>query len=696
MDKEKFDESVKKAKKILKLDRDLRKKAGKLSGTAEYFADYRSNKRTGLRDVGLHKHTSKLAEKQAYEKDLEAYLIAMFKEKFTRPFSDDQKKFIKQIQTTILNGGQYAIALPRGEGKTTIVTCSVIWAILYGHRRFIVIVSADRRPADRLMSAIKKMLADDRLGELFPECQHYVKALAGLSQRASGQLADGKPTYITWKAGQINLPYVPMDETYLERCSGAVIVSAGITCGIRGLQETLPNGEVIRPDFLFLDDISTRESAGSSQQNKDRMSMLKSDLLPLAGIGKELACIMACTVIEADDLSDQILSEWQSIRAKALYTLPAEHNGLWKEYIDLYRASQKHGDQVKDCNEFYLKNRERLDRGAVVGNPYRLNEVEISALQSCYNFLSKYGERSFWSELQNSPKETTSSIFEIKPSIVSSRINHIPRYEMPPECNFLVIYADLNYIGLNYVVTAFKNDMTAYVIDADKHPQGRSVLIDSTEEETTTGAQKISRGILDFVSLIYKQKRYTKNGVRVMPNRILIDANFMTSTVHSTVKALQRSRYPVICDRGRSYKQYKPARQDKLIGKEGNNLFVQKGIQGEEIVHNSDYWRMVTQKAFLLSPGQPGSISLWGDKSSIHEDISYEICSEKLVKYSAQLNMYEWHKQVNERNDKLDALVGCYVGASSLGGSITGGERMWRQRKQVKRISRKPTVNIED
>ncbi|HCE46180.1 MAG TPA: hypothetical protein DET40_21760 [Lentisphaeria bacterium] len=694
MDKDTYLQTVEKAKEVVKLDRQLRKSKG--LSVNQYQADYMSKKRASARDVGPHKHTAHLPEKQAYQYDLELFLKSVFPEKFYRPFSNDQLRFIKETQELILNGGQYAIGLPRGEGKSTVVLCAVIWSILYGHRRFVVVTCATQSLANRFMQGIKKTLQGERLGSLFPESYHYIKALGGMSQRAAGQTADGKPTFIGWNRNQINMPFVDMDESYLELCKGSIITAFGLTSGIRGLLETLPDGTPLRPDFLFIDDAQTRESAASHQQCIDRETLIKSDLLPMSGIGTEIACLFACTVIEEGDLADKTLSEWQSVRSKALLTFPLEKDGLWREYIEIYRQAQKHGTQKKECNAFYQANRAKMDAGAVVSNPHRLNKGELSALQSIYNFIAKYGEKSFWSELQNEPKQSVSSIYEIKPSLICSRLNHLPRYQIPPEANFLVVMGDVNYVGINYVCCAFKNDFSGYIVDYGKWPEGaRDNLIDELQADTTTGAQKIAKGVLDFTRHIYK-KPFMKNGKRIFPTRILIDANFMTETVHAAVKALQRSRYPILCDRGRSNRTYKPAKGDKLIGQPGNSYHLAHGNFGDEIVHNADAYRMLAQKSFLLEHGVAGSLTLWGSDPKAHEDFAYEICSERLTKYDAVQNFFEWTRQPNERNDKLDGLVGCYVAGAFCGATITGGERTWRPRKIFRRETRKSKISIED
>jgi hypothetical protein len=258
-------------------------------------------------------------------------------------------------------------------------------------------------------------------------------------------------------------------------------------------------------------------------------------------------------------------------------------------------------------------------------------------------------------------------------------------------------YADINYIGLNYAVAGFDNHFTGWICDYGKHPEGKSVLWDPDRSSKSTEAQTISAGIIQFVDLIVKHKTYIRSGERVVPI-IFIDANFMTETVCNTITAV-RKNYPglvIYPDRGRGVKSYLPAKKDKIIGGPGNNFHVEKGNYGTQIVHNADYWRMATQKAFSLSPGIPGSISIWGDNDKIHEEFSEEICAERLLEFMPgdRRDFYDWYLVPGYRNDKLDAVVGCCVGAAFSGATLTGGERPWRKSKKRKSVRRKPKVSI--
>lgn len=116
--------------------------------------------------------------------------------------------------------------------------------------------------------------------------------------------------------------------------------------------------------------------------------------------------------------------------------------------------------------------------------------------------------------------------------------------------------------------------------------------------------------------------------------------------------------------------------------------------KGRQIRHNSDYWRMATQKSFLLAPGVPGSLSLYGKTPQEHRRFADEICGEKLIRFEPgdPVDLYHWTLKPGQANDLLDCAVGCYVAAATLGAVLPGMQQNHTQ--QRKKPRRKPKVEI--
>ena len=657
----------------------------------QYQAQLLNAKNASTREIGNIPKVKNPARRESCRLDLKLFMQTYKSDVFEMEFSPDHLESIKTIEEIILNGGRDAEAAPRGDGKTTRVEAAIMWAICYGHRKFIVPIFNKRELAEESLNTIKNDFEENELlMQDFPEICHPIAKLEGIALRANAQTCNGKRTKMTWKGKKLIFPTIKgsaASETILKPC--------GIMESIRGMKH-----KKRRPDLFILDDPQDDESANSSDQCDKREKVIAGSVLGLSGPGKKIAGFMRGTVIVKGDLVDRILDrkrspEWAGRRYKMIYKFP-DNMDLWKQYAEIRKEGLICDDKGKAGNEFYAANQEAMDKGAQVAWKERKNKDDLTALQHAMNLLFR-DKPSFMSEYQNDPEEAKPSIYELRPGIICSKLNHLKRYEVPGDCRWLVLFADINFIGLNYVACAFKNDFTGFIVDYGKFPEGeKNYMIDEIKMDTATGAQLLSAGIINFTrERVFKQMPFSLNGKIIHPTKIIFDGNFMTETVGAAVKALFQMRYPVMMDRARSVKQYRPGKKETIIGTAGNNFHVQKGNHGDEVVHNADYWRMVGQKAFLLSPGQPGSISLWGDNPREHEKFAYEVCAEKLIKYLPEENYYDWHTQPNQRNDKGDALTGACVAAAWSGAQITGGERNWRPRV-VKKETRKPKVEMEN
>ena len=130
---------------------------------------------------------------------------------------------IAKIEQAVLEGGLFAMAMPRGSGKTSLCETACLWALLYGHREFVALIGSDEEHAANMLDSIKVELeANERLLEDFPEVVFPIRSLEGIHQRASGQLCQGKQTHIGWTAKEIVLPTMPES-----KASGGIIRRPG-------------------------------------------------------------------------------------------------------------------------------------------------------------------------------------------------------------------------------------------------------------------------------------------------------------------------------------------------------------------------------------------------------------------------------------------------------------------------------------
>ena len=162
------------------------------------------------------------------------------------PSDDLRDGLIKNTQDTILGGGQVVEEDGRGTGKTTwIAVIAPIWAILYGHRRYPLLISATAKQGKKNLRTIKRLLARSKgILQDFPAIAIPLQAIGGISQRAAAQRYKGMPTDVEWASDQITLPMCRDEKgNPLDRGCGGIIASIGIGGAVRG-----PNEDGQRPD----------------------------------------------------------------------------------------------------------------------------------------------------------------------------------------------------------------------------------------------------------------------------------------------------------------------------------------------------------------------------------------------------------------------------------------------------------------
>ncbi|MFW5841551.1 MAG: hypothetical protein ACOCZE_13290, partial [Planctomycetota bacterium] len=207
-----------------------------------------------------------------------------FPDVFYLPWSPDHDKVIEKIERAVRNGGLFAVAMPRGSGKTVLMQMACLWSALTGATPFVCLIAASAERAKDLLENIKVWFeTNPLLAADFPEVCFPIQALERITNRQKGQKYQGQPTRIEWAADKIVLPTIPGS-----KASGVVISCSGMKgSDIRGQNHARPDGQVVRPQLVMVDDPQTTESAWSPSQSQRREAILAGDVLGMAGPGKK-------------------------------------------------------------------------------------------------------------------------------------------------------------------------------------------------------------------------------------------------------------------------------------------------------------------------------------------------------------------------------------------------------------------------
>ena len=610
-----------------------------------------------------------------------------FPETYSLEWSPDHLKAIEKIETAVLSGGLFALAMPRGSGKSTMTETAALWAMLYGHREFVTLIGATESAALEMLDSIKTELeVNEHLSEDFPEVCYPVAQLEGISNRCAGQLFHGERTRITWTSNEIVLPTIEGS-----KASGIIVRVAGITGRVRGMKYKRSDGRSVRPSLVVIDDPQTSESAGSLEQTRKRVRVLAGDILGLAGPGLKISGIMPCTIIRPGDMADIILNrnthpDWNGEKTKMVYKFPTNMK-LWDEYAELRAESLRTDGNFQKATEFYLANREAMDAGAEVSWEARFNHDEISALQHAMN-LKFQDEAAFQAEYQNDPlPEDTQDDTLLSVDEICAKVNGLPRGRIPLACDKITMFIDIQKALLFFVVIAWSDDFTGAVIDygawPDQHRREFSLADANPTIQSmfpTAGFEGALYAALTSLTDDYLGREWTReDGAMLKIERALVDANWGQSTdivyqfcrqsAHAGVILPSHGRY--VGASSKPMTEYRKQPGDRL----GFN-WMMPNVAGKRairhVIYDSNYWKSFVHARLAVALADKGSLTLYGRIPGVHQLLAEHLTAEYRVKTQGRgRTVDEWKlKPQSHNNHWLDCCAGCAVCASMLGATM--------------------------
>jgi hypothetical protein len=645
------------------------------------------------RDIGAPPPIGDPARRDGTRSDFRSFCETYAPESFPLAWSLDHLTAISKIEAAVLRGELFAFAMPRGSGKTTLCEWASIWALLHGHRQFIVIVGSDQAIAEQMLDSIKSHLEqNDLLAKDFPDATFPIRALEGINKRARGQTIDGRSTKIQWDADQITLATVPGGIS-----SGAAVRVAGITGRIRGLRHTRPDGRTIRPDLVLIDDPQTDESASSPSQCATREKTLAGAILGLAGPGKNISGLCTVTVIRTDDLADRLLDRqrhpsWQGERTKLVYEWPDAEDD-WSEYAELRREGQRDGTGTGRADEFYRQRQTRMDAGSRVAWPERKAAGDLSAIQHAWNLRIDRGESAFNAEFQNAPLADDITTDKLDKRQLPLRATNIARGVVPAGHTKLTAFVDVQERLLYWLVCSWSESFGGHVVAYGSHPdQGSSFYEAGSARKTlalaTPGASfeaALRAGLDETARLLLSREWKREDGVPMRISQVLVDSNWGQST--AVVRNFCRSTpfaAQILPSRGKGVgASGTPMGPRKNRGDRGGlNWLVGKTAEGVQIeaTYDTNFWKTFTSARLRLGLGDPEAIMFHAGN---HEMLIEHLISEFPVRVEARGRSVDEWKSVARENHYWDCLVGAAVAASITGLEPAASEGGFRKRKKV-------------
>ena len=646
------------------------------------------------RDIGPPPAIVDPARRESCRLDFRLFCETYLPESFPLAWSPDHLRAIAKIEAAVLRGELFAFAMPRGSGKTTLCTAACLWAIVFGHRQFIVLVGSDQSIAEQMLDSIKSHLEQNNLlADDFPHTVYPVRALEGINARARGQTSEGVPTKIEWTADQITFAALPGSPS-----SGAAVRVAGITGRIRGLTHTRPDGKTIRPDLVLVDDPQTDESADSPSQVAKRERTLDGAVLGLCGPGVDMAGLCTVTVIRADDLADRLLDrqrnpKWQGERTKLVYEWP-DNDDLWSQYAELRREGQRSGSGTAEADAFYRDRQAAMDSGSRVAWPERKAPGDLSAIQHAWNLRIDRGESAFNAEYQNEPLTDDMTTDKLDRRQLADRSTVIARGVVPHGHTKLTAFIDVQKNLLYWLVCSWSESFGGQVIAYGSYPdQGVSYYEAQSAKKTLALAKPgasfeaaLYAGLEEATKMLLSREWLREDGVPMRIAQTMIDSNWGTST--DTVRKFCRSSLfssTILPSRGRGVGATSaPMGVRRNRGdRAGLNWVVGKTASGVQIEsqYDTNWWKTFVSARLRLGQGDPEAIMF---HVGSHEMLIEHLVSEFPQRKEARGRIVdEWKLPPGQENHWWDCLVGCAVAASISGLEVASSETGTRKRKRV-------------
>lgn len=645
-----------------------------------------------------------------------------------KPFSEDHLRVINRVQKCALEGGRFVEAIYRGFAKSTILENSILWIMLYGHRQFPVLFAASKELAKDAIESIKSELEDnDLLAEDFPEVCVPVQALEGKVQRCASQTQNGRKTDIHWTADAICLPtvYVPegwgipdaeldWENTQPSEASGVVMKVKPY--GARGLRHKRADGKQVRPDFVGIDDPQKDEGAGSPLQVSKKLKTLKKAILRLGGHMGSMAVVIAATIIERDDMIDQLINpklnpSWQGERIRMMKSFADHHEDEWLGRYAEIRNDYDPDDiedqrrARRDSTEYYRANREKMDKGCEVSweHCYSPEDLEISAIQHAYNILIDDGYEAFMSECQNEPIEQDEAPADaLKPADIEAKTNGYERYQVPIFAEHVTAHIDVQQDALYWTVAGWGDGFAGGIMDYGAFPSQGSDYFGYSEITRTlrwaAGRAGVKAGIegalwwgLDQLTRQLFGREYERDdGTIAALDLCLIDAGYKAKVVREFIRQSDyRDRLMPAIGRGIGAKDKPMIEWPKKRGeRRGLGWTVPPANAGNirHVLTDVNEWKSAVAERLKTPIGDPGCLAIYGRGNLTHRMLAEHLTAEYPVLTEGRGRaVEEWTLRTNRDNHLLDTVVGSAVAASMVGVRLVRNETGDRLRNRRKR-----------
>jgi hypothetical protein len=451
------------------------------------------------------------------KRDLAKFALTYLPNTFYLEWAAHHKRCIAKMEAIFLEGGVFALAMPRAEGKTALARAAMLWGTLYAHRLFPFFIGSAQPKAEASLEFIKNALyGSELLRQDFPEVCYPIWKLENRWHLAKGQTYRDESTYIDWGSDGICYPICLLSreeadyfetgdegflidvetedrpDVWITRSAGIILKTSGIDGSIRGEASSHP---ILltqpRPDVVLIDDVQ-KDSKVDSEASGTKLKLLIDGAISfLSGPQDTIAAIMPCTVIRENDVADtytnpELRPDWQGEKHARVISWPpgiddekvtvdSPEGKAWTEYQRLRHLSLRERGDASMATEYYSlpENRTLMDNGFVCSWPQRYDpKKELSAQQAAMNARFKVGSAVFMAECQNrGRKPPGEGVVPIRSMQLREKTISLPEKTVPVDTRSLVVHIDIQNEILYWCALACSADFTGVFTSYGTFPE---------------------------------------------------------------------------------------------------------------------------------------------------------------------------------------------------------------------------------
>lgn len=618
------------------------------------------------------------------------FLQFYFPSTFDQPFTADRTEMLESIIRAAKYGGDFAIAGPRGEGKTRLAMYGGLYLMFARLSNFpMVIGKSQTKSANELKTIRERIQQNERLIADFPEVAIPFAVIGGATSRCRNQTVAGTYTNIAMASDHLIFPTITREmlpDDWPEECEstaeGQIFSALGVDGPIRGT-----NYRDRRPTLAMLDDIENRDSAASDVQIEANIDIIEKDV---AGLGnkRRVSRVMLCTTQNRKCIAyiytdPKQKPSWNGKRFRKCVVKP-DRMDLWDEYIELRQSRGEDDPDAREAFRFYRDNKDAMDAGAEMSNPYQFDDrthadgepVELSALQQYFSRVADFGPDAVATEDDNDPPETVGPQGTgLTAKMVQSRLSGLDRRQLPAGAIAFTVGIDVGKYLHHWTATAWMKGGAGMVVDYGVH----EVPNTSPDMDKKNAERMIYKSLLDLRSQFNAEQWVDASGAAREVNAFFVDSSDFTEAVYQFIRDVGGN--PWFCTKGVSpYREVVKATDDKKPSHQQHAHYLPEAKVWLMNL-NADYWKRWVHERYLTPTFDDenningGSLSLFQPEGKRgHRTYSNHIIAEEWVSEFTPGKGEKCYWIVHDRNNHwldstaMASAAGAFLGANLLTG----------------------------